>query len=268
MSAASTRRLIVADSFRVRANPRTGTAEVRGLADHLRRFRFSALGQLPGADARARIDVFLDEAVDRIAEYGEGFPRLELWEAEHAGGDPELSLSLRPLPELRDTIELRSAPGVLLDHPERKGPNISRLAELNRRLGAEALLLDGAGRAVVEGATTSLIWWGDAGDSSGRFVADARATERANRVPSVTEGLLRRAADARLVGRKPERQSGSLSPATPTVAELAGAEVWAVNALHGIRVVTSIDGVPQAAPEERRLRWFREALDRCWHPLV
>ena len=257
----------MADSFRVRANPGTGAPEVRGLDDHLRRFQSSALGLLPGAEGGARIDTFLDDARDRIAEYGAGFPRLELWEAERAGGDPHLSLSLRPLPELRDTIELRSAPGVSLDHPERKGPNISRLAELNRRLGAEALLLDAAGLA-VEGATTSLIWWTGPGDASGHYVADAPSPGSATRVASVTEGLLRRVADARLLGRKPERQRrGSLSPATPTVAQLAGSEVWAVNALHGIRIVTSIDGVPQAAPEEQRLRWFHEALDLCWQPL-
>ncbi|MFT4231495.1 MAG: aminotransferase class IV [Leucobacter sp.] len=305
MSAASTRRLLVADSFRVRANPRTGAAEVRGLDRHLERFRGAALGQLPGAEERERenrrlhdeavaalrasgefspatflfagrcaadtalldrIDAFLDDALARISEYGEGFPRIELWEPERAGGDPELSLALRPLPELSDTIKLRTAPGIRLEHAGRKGPNIGRLAELNRELGAEALLLDPKARA-LEGATTSLVWWTDASDGSGRYVSETWS--RPDRVDSVTEGLLREAAQQRLVGRKPNRRrTGSFSEGRLTPAELAGHEVWAVNALHGIRPVTSIDGVPADEPVETRLRWFREALDRTWQPVL
>lgn len=121
-----------------------------------------------------RVDAFLAEALPQLAAAGEGFPRLELWggrDPEAAGPDPELRLSLRPLPELRETIELSTVRGVRLDHPGRKGPNIARLAELNRELGAEALLLDQRGRA-VEGATTSLIWWTDDGDESGHTVRE------------------------------------------------------------------------------------------------
>ncbi|QZY52281.1 aminotransferase class IV [Leucobacter tenebrionis] len=267
--------LLVADSFRVRVNPRTGAAEVRGLDEHLDRFRRSVLAQMPSAeksDAEAetleRIDLFLDEALHRIAEYGEGFPRLELWGSERTGGDSEFALSLRPLPALGDTIELRSAPGVLLERPYLKGPNIPRLAELNRELGAEALLLDAIGCA-VEGATTSLIWWTDDTDQSGHYIAEERARDRGNRVESVTEGLLRQAAQQRLVGRKPEQgRTSALTPARPKPAELARAEIWAVNALHGIRVVASVDGAPAPAPVKHRLRWFREALDRTWQPVA
>ena len=267
--------LLVADSFRVRVNPRTGAAEVRGLDEHLGRFRRSVLEQMPSAEKSdadtallERIDLFLDEALPRIAEYGEGFPRLELWGSERTGGDSGFALSLRPLPALGDTIELRSAHGLRLEHPEVKGPNIPRLAELNRELGAEALLLDARGRA-VEGATTSLIWWTDDTDQSGHYVAEDSARDRRNRVESVTESLLREAAQQRLVGCKPERRrTGSLTPARLKPAELARAEIWAVNALHGIRVVASVDGMPAHAPVEHRLRWFREALDRTWQPVA
>lgn len=291
-------RLLAADSFRVRENPRTGAAEVRGFESHLQRFTagvidafelpernpeeraqleratLEALGRTADAATFVRlpptpeaqrvhdlVEAFLAEALPRIADHGEGFPRLELWGAPDR--DPELRLSLRPLPELRATIELRSAPGVHLEHPHRKGPSIARLAELNRELGAEALLLDGDGH-VLEGATTSLIWW-DRETARGHRVAPPQSGKR---VDSVTERLIADAADRRLVGRKPNRERrGWLAAAEISAEELASHEVWAVNALHGIRAVTSIDGLATPAPDEDRLRWFREALDRSWTPV-
>ncbi|WP_449283918.1 aminotransferase class IV, partial [Leucobacter sp.] len=141
---------------------------------------------------------------------------------------------------------------VRLEHPHRKGPNIARLAELNRGLGAEALLLDADGRA-LEGATTSLIWWRDDADQSGGAVDEP--STGGGRVASVTEELLHRTARGRLAAGR------------PTPAELTRCEVWAVNALHGIRVVTSIDGVALPESHGPRLERFREALDRTWAPL-
>lgn len=273
--------MLAADSFRVRSNPRTGDAEVRGLDLHLRRFTRAVLdahglaGEDPGAQRIThRVDAFLAEALSRIAAYGEGFPRLELRDPAEPGGDPEPGLALRPLPELRDTIELRSAPGVRLEHPRRKGPNIARLAELNRELGAEALLLDGDG-CVLEGATTSLIWW--PGGPGGRGASGAVVRSSA-RVPSVTERLVIDAAgrfpgaEHRTARPQPHTQPQP-QPRSITVEQLlprtgrAPQEVWAMNALHGIRVVTSIDGVAMPEHDEQRLGWFREALDRTWQPI-
>ncbi|MFC7765485.1 hypothetical protein [Leucobacter soli] len=85
----------------------------------------------------------------------------------------------------------------------------------------------------------------------------------------MTEALLLEAADRRLVGTKPNRRRiGQPQPARLAPVELAQHEVWAVNALHGIRVVTSIDGTPLPPPDERRLQWFREALDRTWEAVA
>jgi len=279
--------LLAADSFRVRANPRTGEAEVRGLDLHLRRFMRAVLDAhgLAGEGSAARriihrVDAFLADALPRIAAYGEGFPRLELRESAEPGDDPGPGLALRPLPELRDTIELRSAPGVRLEHPQRKGPNIARLAELNRELGAEALLLDGDG-GVLEGATTSLLWW--PGDPEDRKASGAVVRSSA-RVPSVTERLVIDAAN-RLPGtqyrigqpqQQPQQQPQPQPQQQPrgiTVEQLlpragrAPREVWALNALHGIRVVTSIDGVALPEPDAQRLACFREALDQTWQPI-
>lgn len=280
--------LLVADSFRVRENPRTGTAEVRGLERHLDRFRRSALEawcgpHVPTARERERhalesIDAFIAESLPRIRAFGAGWPRLELrgevGEApvgsrrREGRAAPRLELQLRPLPALGDTIELRTAGPVETAHPERKGPNIARYAELNRELGAEAILTDALGR-VLEGATTSFIWWTrevDALDGSG---AHGFVVESHRRVPSVTESLILDAAGRHLVGEKPNRtRIGQPQLRRSTPEQLAQHEVWAVNALHGIRAVTSIGGTRLPPPDERRLQWFREALDRTWEPVA
>ena len=261
---ADARALLVADSFRVRV--RDGVAEVRGFSAHLDRFRDtvgralgaeSTSGAAPAAEeasAAEQLDAFLGAARARIAEAGAGFPRLELW--REPDGHTSFSLAIRPLPPLRETIELRSAGVIALAHPDRKGPGIARLGALAQELGAEPLLLSPAG-TVREGATTSLVYWldgdEDGNEATGRVIAD---TER---VASVTERLLRAAAAGTA------RRSITEGRATP--AQLLGCEVWAVNALHGIRPVTRLDGAELPAPHAARLRWFREALDRSWEPV-
>lgn len=316
MSAKTGSRLLAADSFRVRVNPRTGVVEARGLEEHLERFRWSAFEAWCGrhrpslrerslraaamralraevaagqssayfgwtepfyspAETRAlaAIDEFLEGVPERIAGFGEGWPRLELWRdggSALRSGRPRLELALRELPELQTELELRTAGRLSRElrgrrHPARKGPNIARYSALNRRLGAEAILTDLRGR-VVEGATTSFLWWPRKLDGPEPW-GSVSASDR--RVPSVTESILAQAGGRRLVGTKPHRRRiGQPQPRWVTPAELQGVEVWAVNALHGIRAVTSIDGVPQPAPRSRRLRWFREALDRAWESVL
>lgn len=233
--------LLVAESFRVRINPQTGAAEVRGLEHHLARFARSTHAASGGA--LRGVSNFLDETSGTIAAYGDGFPRWELWRAAH--GDFELRLNLRPLPELGDALSLTSTLAPAAPHSDRKGPNIFRYAALNRALGAEALLV-GIDGIVREGATTSLVWW------RGGQLFRAAAKDR---VASVTEALL-------------GELLGALEPAAVTPAEFAECEVWAVNALHGIRVVANIDGVDTRAPDSVRLARARAALDQTWQPFL
>lgn len=239
-----TRTLLVADSFRVRLNPHDGTAEVRGWPEHLARFRMGV--ECVCAETRRapspNLEVFLAEARERIQQYGEGFPRLELWNR----GDlpPELTLNLRPLPRLDSELSMRTAPAVLLSNASRKGPNIARLRSLNEQLGAEALLTDAEGY-VLEGATTSLVWWNTT-ENTGHIVADHH-----NRVASVTE---------RLISREVELTSSRITPEG-----LTHHEVWALNALHGIRVVTSIGGTPTQKANTVRLISLRDKLDQHWN---
>ena len=235
--------LLVADSFRVRAQG--GVAEARGLDLHLDRFARS-VRRVGGPHPRA----FLRPARAELAAYGAGFPRLELRRSE--GGRSELGLSLRPLPELGDTIELRTAgsraEARVTGDPRVKGPNIARFAELNRELGAEAVLTEGG--AVVEGATTSLLWW----DDHRLWAAGADA-----RVDSVTERLVLGIAAGQGV------VSGLGRPAPGELARHGG---WAANALHGIRVATVVDGARTPEPDEDRLARFRDALDLAWRPIL
>ena len=209
--------LVVADSFRVRLE--SGVASVNGFSLHLERFT-AAVCAAAGTSAE-ELTAFIAEARAAIAAYGEGFPRLELW---LTGDRFELALALRPLPTLGTSIAMRSA-AVPADvaTPSVKGPNIARYGALLRELGCEALLIDADGRA-VEGTTTSLVW------RDGDVLHVVATTDR---VPSVSERLVidyARAAGLKVV-------SESIAPE-----RLALHEVIAVNALHGARPVTSIDG--------------------------
>jgi len=254
------RTLLVADSFRARTDPVDHVTEVRGFWLHLDRFRDGVLTVLEDRlEAQADDDAnedwleltfepFMQTVAEQIDRGGKGFPRIELLEDDDTG---ELSLNVRhrPLPQLGSTIQLRSTPSSGLTAVRVKGPNIARFAELNRTLGAETLLLDGDDR-VVEGTTTSIVWWQD---------NTLCVSASAERVGSITELLLVSTA----------RHDGvPVTRASATLAELQTCEVWAVNALHGIRVVTDIDGVAMRTPEARRLRGFRGALDCTWEPVL
>lgn len=255
--------LLVADSFRVRTHPESGEVEVRSFHAHLARFKASAIEAWQSAEmqepARAQQDVsraietFLADARQQIKASGVGWPRLELWGIPDGQQSvitgQQLRLSLRTLPELGRSIEARTVKLPPIDHPERKGPNIARYAKLNQGLGAEALLTDDLGQ-VIEGASTSLVWWRD---------GTLCTSEDGGRVASVTEYALRGFATSRGI----RTQRGNEHPS-----ELAGYEGWAVNALHGIRILTSIDGIRLPAPDKSRLREFETALDATWQPVI
>lgn len=240
--------LLVADSFRVRV--RAGVAEVRGFDLHLARFA-AGVAALPAElrDAStADFEGFLATVPARLAAGGAGFPRLEAG-IDPASGGLAFGVRLRDLPPLGTRIELRTADGVVLATPQTKGPNIARLSALNAELGAEALLL-GATGAVLEGATTSLLWW------EADTLTVVASTER---IDSVTERLLLRIA-------APLGVTSVRRPATPK--ELKGREIWAVNALHGIRPVATLDGTAAPRPDPARLHTFQRALDSTWQAVA
>ena len=103
---------------------------------------------------------------------------------------------------------------------------------------------------VADGSTTCLAWW--------RGDALAIPDDAIERIDSVT--LRSVLALATATGVDILRES-----ARPE--DLDGCEVWALNALHGIRIVTQWIGGPAVAEEPGRLDSWRRRLDALRRPL-
>ncbi len=183
---------------------------------------------------------------------GRWFPRAELIPAG-PGVPPRLQLWIRPAPAPGRTVRLwlSGAPDTRT-HPRVKGPDLGWLMvqrEAAVTAGAdEAMLLSPAGR-ILEGSTTSILFWRN----------DTICMPSEDVLPSVTRSLLVQEADATGV-------PVAVTSATP--AELSGLEVWAVNALHGIRPVTAWVGTDiEPGPVRRAAHWQRW-LDTLAAPIM
>lgn len=221
--------LEVADSFLV----------VDGFALCLERHRtrFLASATERGWANESSAERFWDAAMAAIPPQGQWFPRLEL---RRSGDCWSLLLSVRVAPPRRKTVAVATFPG---RDPRRapaiKGPDLLALPELRGRVrsaGADeyVFLHDGW---IADGATTSVLWWRD-GDL-------AVPADDIPRVAGTTASEIVHVAQTSGVRVVPQR-------ATP--ADLEGAEVWAVNALHGIRMVTSWVGGP-TVDSSQSARW-------------
>ncbi len=194
---------------------------------------------------------FWDAVLAIIPDDGDWFPRVEL----HSRlGGPRLIYRHRTAPERTRSVVVathrgkdpRKVPGV-------KGPDLERLQKVRTEvqpLGAqEAVVLNDDGY-VVEGAVSALLWW------RGDILFGPPASFR--RVDSVTARTVLTIAAALGV----ETHEEAVTPP-----ELDGTEVWALNALHGIRIVTSwIDG-PAMAELPGRLQQWRDRLDALRRPI-
>ncbi|WP_010202929.1 aminotransferase class IV [Salinibacterium sp. PAMC 21357] len=207
------------------------------LALNLHRQRF--LDAVPAA-LHEDAEKFFTAAVAALPRAGSWFPRVEL------RGDIFL-LRLRANPELRRSAKVISFTG---DDPRTqptvKGPDIDALGLLNagaRTHGAdEAILLTDEGY-IIEGAYSAILWW------RGEILCGPPA--EFDRVDSVTARSV--LAVARALGLDTHEEA-------VTPAELAETEVWVVNALHGIRIVSEwVDG-PAVAEKPGRLEQWRTRL--------
>ncbi|MDA3145935.1 aminotransferase class IV [Leucobacter sp. UCMA 4100] len=243
-------RLALADSLLV--DLADGTPVARGLTLHLQRFR-AGVRERAGERQEALLDDFFALALPSIDEYaranGPAFPRFECWQDRATF---RFELALRPAPQRTREIALTTAQQPAADDAHLKGPNIDRYGRVMRRLGGEALFVNDRGNA-IEGTTTSFVWWRE-----GRLM-HAPSTTMRPRVASITERIVTEIA-ARLGY---ETGTELCSPL-----ELAETELWALNALHGIRPVTHLDGAPLNAPNAQRLETFTKALHAMREPVV
>ena len=210
------------------------------LALDLHRSRF--LDAAPGAEQ------FWDAAIAAIPTWGDWFPRVE----QHSDG--RLIFRQRSAPELRRSLTLTTHRG---PDPRRtpavKGPDLDAMRRLRSAAQAEgadeAVILTTDGY-VIESSQSAIAWW------RGSILCTPPAEFA--RCDSVTARSLLGLAQALGV---------DLLEEAVTPAELDGTEIWALNALHGPRIVTGwIDG-PDPAELPGRLALWRERLARLRHRL-
>ncbi|AJT62378.1 hypothetical protein T261_0689 [Streptomyces lydicus] len=227
--------LLAADSWLVQ------DGRARELDRH--RDRFTAAVAEAGGPAPTAVQAFWESELRQLPAAGDWFPRAELTqEGTHA---PRLGFRLRPAPsrteEVRVWVPGRPDPrGV----PRRKGPDLDVLGALREEAvaaGATEALLTTEDGLLLEGATSSLLWWED----------DTLCTVDPSlpTLPGVTrDWALHRAEALGIPVRRRRRR----------LPDLAGLEVWCVNALHGIRPVTAWVGAgpgPTPGPAPRSGPW-------------
>ena len=235
-------RLEVADSFLV--------SDGRALAVDVHRSRFIESAMARGYHDGDVLDTFYRAALQLIPREADWFPRLEV--SSHDGSF-RLLFRLRSAPELQQSVVVATHSGTdPRTEPTVKGPDLEamlRLRQEAQRSGArEAVILDAG--LVSEGSTTSLMWW--RGD---RLMVPPAYLPR---IPSITARAILTIAAA--IGTQVAEEE-----ATPD--ELAGCEVWAVNALHGIRIVRAwVDG-PDLDTSGRHADRWRPRLTALARPL-
>jgi branched-subunit amino acid aminotransferase/4-amino-4-deoxychorismate lyase len=196
-------------------------------------------------------DAFWGACVAAIPRTGDWFPRAELRLQLLA---PQLLLRLREAPERRRSIVLATHRGRdPRTAPRFKGPDLeamTRLRTIAQKAGADDAVLLSRQGFVADGSTTSIAWW--RGDSL------CVPADDIDRIDGVTVRSVVTLATALGIDVLHE----AVRPD-----ELEGLEVWALNALHGIRIVTSwIDG-PATAEQPGRLAAWRARLDALRKPL-
>lgn len=228
---------LVVDSFLL------DDGRVRDLDRH--RERFASSCETLNLATGDRLERFLDASSALLPGEGRWFPRLEA----HEGDPAALVCWIRPAPPLTDSVRLWIYP----DRDPRtvariKGPDLAVLAGLRAQAverGADDAVLSNPGGLVLEAAHSALLWWRD-----GMLCCPARDMPV---LPSVTARRLLDFAVAAGLNIGHERCRWT---------ELTELEVWAVNALHGIRPVTAwvdFDREITAPPvDTARLRRFQE----------
>lgn len=215
------------------------------LAIDLHRTRFLAAVR-PALSADP--STFWDAAVALIPRESDWFPRVE----QHATG--QLLFRLRSAPERTRSVVVATWMGAEpRTTPRRKGPDLETMGVIRNAVQAsdadEAVILSPDGY-VAEGAYSGLLWW------RGEILCGP--ADELDRIDSVTTRSVLTLATA--LGVETFAES-----VTPT--ELDGVELWALSALHGIRIVTRWTDGPSLAEKPGRLELWRKRLDALRQPL-
>ncbi|AYF96886.1 aminotransferase class IV [Protaetiibacter intestinalis] len=220
---------------------------VRGLELHRERF----LGAVPDAQLPEAL-VFWDAAIAALPRTGSWFPRVELRTQLQS---PQLLFRLREAPVQQRSLILTTHAGRdPRTHPTVKGPDLPAMIRLRTEAqtrGADEAVIVSPEGWIVEGSTTSICWW-----AGGTLCIPERSLAR---IASVTERTVVTLATALGV---------EVAELRVRPEELDGSEVWALNALHGIRIATAWQGGPPSTAEEPgRLSRWRLRLDALRRPL-
>lgn len=187
------------------------------------------------------LDEFFDAVTEALPRTGDYFPRIDLTSRG------ELELHLRPVPPTSRTVIVSSAATDPREEPTIKGPDFGVLHQLKDAAMAEgaqeAIILDAQGR-LVDASTSCLVWLRE----NNLFTPPADAL----RIQSITVGIVEDLA----------RETGySVETQWTTPAELEGAQLWILNALHGIRAVSSWVNGPTFTVNEALLDQFRDRYE-------
>jgi len=233
--------LEAADSFLV--------SDGRALATGLHRSRFRESARERGWRGGSDLSAFWDASVALIPREGMWFPRFELVTVRET---PRLQFRLRTAPALSDSVVLATAKGDPRTVPHLKGPDLpamSRLRQEAQKVGAQEAVILSEGH-ITDGASSALLWW----RGNELFTPPLGLP----RVDSVAARTVRGVAAALRVPVDEEE----VSPA-----QLDGAVVWSVNALHGIRAVTAwVDG-PRVVQDPARTAAWRARLSALARPV-
>jgi branched-subunit amino acid aminotransferase/4-amino-4-deoxychorismate lyase len=221
---------------------------VLGLELHRTRF----LGSMPTEVRNAMdADAFWASAVDLLPRDGDWFPRVEL---QRRTGSNLLVLRVRSAPARSNNLVVASWPdGDPRTQPAVKGPDLETMTRVRttvQAIGANEAIITTADGYVVEDSHSGLLWW------RGDILCGAPVDFP--RVDSVTVRTVLTLAAA--LGTETWEEA-----VTPS--EIADTELWSLNALHGIRIVTNwIDG-PSVAQLPGRLALWRARMDALRKPI-
>lgn len=189
---------------------------------------------------------FLEAVEDLLPETGDWFPRIELTIRG------ELIVRMRPAPQRTLSVIAWTSPHDPRMTPSIKGPDILALEELRsvaRESGADEPIILGDDGFVTDGTTTALIWW-----RGSTLCIPPRSRAR---VASVTLSIMEDIAAAQAI---------EIVEELSTPADLASQEVWALNALHGIRSVSEWSHQEAGNPDQERLAKWRAAYAQTRKP--